>query len=301
MSWRDLLTTDTSVSAPWFGGRTLRLGVRSWNIQGKLPNSPGWFSFSTKGRVANFLGPTEPHPDCLIDKTIGYLVGDRLVTFENTKGERVLLIDPNVGRFALVSAGRPGEDLPLVFIQEEMPLGPESDVESAYLDGSPIDGIKDVTPALHSAFNLAVWQREMAEERRQKLEEERRRQEARERLRTEIGNGAIRREVAAVDFEAAARAALRVTGCVYLEHQHLYAGEVAVRFRIPQLGGRRFECTCDSATLQIIDSGCCLTAHDESDGFEYGTKGDTWFTLESLPSVIMNADRLGRLVVYRHV
>ena len=63
---------------------------------------------------------------------------------------------------------------------------------------------------------------------------------------------------------------------------------------------RRFECTCDRHTLRIIDSGICLTAHYDDDHFEEGTKGDTFFTLETLPNVIAEAERLGKLVVFRH-
>jgi hypothetical protein len=53
--------------------------------------------------------------------------------------------------------------------------------------------------------------------------------------------------------------------------------------------------------LRIIDSGICLTAHYDDPEFEAGTKGDGFFTLESLPSVIREAQRDGKLVVYRHV
>lgn len=75
-------------------------------------------------------------------------------------------------------------------------------------------------------------------------------------------------------------------------------GEMVVKFR---LGRRRFECTCDEHTLNIIDAGICLTAHYDDEAFEGGTKGDTWFTLESLPGVIREAETAGVLVVFRHV
>ena len=73
---------------------------------------------------------------------------------------------------------------------------------------------------------------------------------------------------------------------------------MAVCFRF---GTRRFECTCHATTLQIIDSGICLRAHDDRDGFAAGTRGDDLFTLESLPAVIAEAERDDKLVVYRHV
>jgi hypothetical protein len=67
---------------------------------------------------------------------------------------------------------------------------------------------------------------------------------------------------------------------------------MVVRFR---LLGRRFECTCDERTLRILDAGICLVDHAT------GERGDTRFTLESLPAVILEADRDDKLVVFRHV
>jgi NAD(P)H-dependent flavin oxidoreductase YrpB (nitropropane dioxygenase family) len=90
----------------------------------------------------------------------------------------------------------------------------------------------------------------------------------------------------------AARAALALAGAEYLDHRaSTQAAEVVVRFR---LAGRRFECVCERQTLRIIDAGVCLT--DE----RTGEKGDSRFTLESLPGVIQEAERSGRLVVFRH-
>ena len=174
--------------------------------------------------------------------------------------------------------------------------------------------MKGVTPALDAAFRMASWQRAEAERRRQeileqqRLEEERRREEERLReLREKLGDGAGRRAAAVADFETAARAALAVGGAEYLDYRESrQRNEMVVRFKIPQLRNRRFECTCDRRTLRIIDSGICLTAHgydddEDQDGFKAGTKGDTWFTLESLPSVVLEAEQQHRLVVYRNV
>jgi len=96
-----------------------------------------------------------------------------------------------------------------------------------------------------------------------------------------------------VDFAEAARAALAVGGAEYLDHRRsARRGEVVVRFRLAQ---RRYECTCDQESLRIIDAGICLIDHAT------GERGDTYFTLESLPAVILQAEREGRLVVFRHV
>ena len=318
MTWRTLLQKESEVLAsPWVGGRVLRSGSRTWKIEGPLPPEHGWAKFTLQGRTARWVGPCDPAPEGLGHKVVGFLVGDRLVRSDSRvdpdpkkivgESERVHLIDPGLDRFVLVSAGRSCDDGPLVFVQQEMPLGPELEVVSAFLDGKPsLADIKGVPPALDAAFRMELWQKAEAERRRKEVEErlrkeaEERAKEARRReIAERLGDGAGRREMAAVDFEAAARAALAVGGAEYLDHRGaIRRNEAVVRFR---LNGRRFECTCDKHTLQIIDAGICLTAHGDDDEFEAGTKGDTFFSLESLPSVIREAEREGKLVVFRHV
>ena len=50
----------------------------------------------------------------------------------------------------------------------------------------------------------------------------------------------------------------------------------------------------EGALGRLLDAGVCLDNHR-------GTKGDTFFTLESLPAVIGEAIRGNKLVVWRHV
>jgi hypothetical protein len=86
--------------------------------------------------------------------------------------------------------------------------------------------------------------------------------------------------------------ALSLGGAEFLDYRNSgYNQEVVVKFKI---GDKKFECSCDSKTLRIIDSGICLT--DE----ETGEKGDSYFTLESLPAVIIQAERENKLVIFRH-
>jgi len=316
MGWRDLLPNDEgeTLVSPWLGGRSLRSGSRHWHIEGPLPREQGWAKFSLTGRIARFV--TDAQAEALGHTVVGYLVGDRLVPSgvrvdpdpKNIAScsERVNLIDPGLDRFVLVKAGRVSEDGPLVFLQQEMPLGPEQEVQTAFLDDKlSVQDIPGVPPALDAAFRMERWQRVEAETRRQELEERLRKEaeeQAREARRQELveklGDGAGRREMAQHDFEAAARAALAVGGAEFLDHRPaVRKNEMAVRFR---LRNRRYECTCDRRTLQIIDAGICLTSHG-NDGWDHGEKGDTFFSLESLPGVILEADREGKLVVFRHV
>ncbi|MFA6234104.1 MAG: hypothetical protein WC824_07960, partial [Bacteroidota bacterium] len=104
--------------------------------------------------------------------------------------------------------------------------------------------------------------------------------------------GAGRRALAGRDFDAAAKAALAISGAEFLESREGYnKNEMIVRYRFE---GYRLECVADKTTLRIVDSGICLTDHDT------GEKGDTRFTLESLPAVVLEAIKTHKLVIYRH-
>jgi hypothetical protein len=316
MGWRDLLQQEEMLTAPWIGGRVLRRGPRSWAVEGKLPPEHGWQNFRLASRKATVVGLADPDLEMLCHHVMGYLVGDRLIpdgiwVDPNPAkiinfSERVWLVEPGLDRFVRISAGRTHEGGSLVYKGQEMPLGPENDVLSAYLDQKPsVADIPGVSPALDAAFRMETWRRAEIErhrveaERRRREEEERRaKEERRQQLVKQLGDGAGRREMAKVDFAEAAKAALAIGGAVFVDHRHSpQRNEMIVRYR---LDGRRFECTCDSRTMQIIDAGVCLTAHDDDPDFEEGTRGDSFFTLESLPSVIRQAEREGHLVVFRH-
>jgi len=317
MGWKDLLQTgDESVTAPWTGGRAVRLGVRTWAVEGRLPREHGWHRFKVRARKATWDGPADPDPGLFVAREAGYLVGDRLVP-DGARidpdpsriaefSERVHLLEPGLDRFARITAGRAFDGGPLVYEGMDMPLGPEEEVLAAFLDRRrSVTGIAGVTPALDATFRMETWQRAEAERRRAELERLRREEEERmaaEERRRELartlGDGAGRRAVAAHDFEAGARAALAVGGAELTDHRESFRrGEMVVTFR---LSGRQFQCVCDRA-LRIVDAGICLTAHYDDPDFEAGTKGDTQLTLESLPGVIRQAEREGKLVVFRHV
>lgn len=311
MAWQDLLQADKPIiTAPWLGTGWVWLGDRSWEIQGRKPDEYCWGKFECDHRKARFLETTDPDFSVLCHHVVGYLVGDRIVPDDRPaffdlsglreRSMRVCLIDPGLDRFARIKAGRPTPLSPLVFCNQEMPLGPEQDVLRAYQDRSEsVRKIPGVIPGLDAAFRLESFQRQEAERRRAEIEEQRKaeleRLEREERIKEvakRLGDGAGRREMAKVDFAQAARAALAVGGAEYLDHKRSNnPSEIRVWFRLHE---RRFECTCEFRTLRIISSGICLT--DEDTGYS----ADAELTLESLPSVIMEADRTHRLVVLRH-
>lgn len=313
MSWADLLQEEGEVvTSPWTGGRSVRLGDRTWRLEGKLPKELGWATFKTAARTCTFEALAEANPDLLRHVITGYLVGDRFVSDKDgaftdlSASETVYLIELGLPRFSRISAGRMFPDGPLIFKSQEFPLGPEPDVAQAFLDRKiSLEHVKGVAPALEAAFRLELWQRVevqrlrgLAEKQRREEEEQRKKEELRKELVTKLGDGESRRRMALVDFEAAAKAALAVGGATYLDHRpSTNKGEMVVQF---QLEHRGFECVCNSKTMQVVDSGICLVSHGER-GFDRGYKGDTLFTLESLPSVIRQAIREHKLVVYRHI
>jgi hypothetical protein len=263
-----------------------------------------------KGRTAESIKTADPDTDVLAHFVHGYLVGDRIVPddvrvdpdpMQITKySEQVYLLEPGLDRFVRVAAGRVYPEGPLIYTAQEFPMGPEDAVLNAFLNKEPfITMLAEVTPALDAAFRMEWHQREQAELRRLELEQQRQEEEAqrrqeerRERLREQLGDGAARRELALTDFETAARAALAIGGAELLDiRKGHHKTERVVKFRFT---GRRFECVCDTR-LQIVDAGICLADHRTDE------KGDTYFTLESLPGVIAQAMREEKLVVFRHV
>lgn len=312
MGWRQLLQQDDETRVlPWLGGSCLRDGRRSWRLAGARPGEPGWHRFAIAGRQAHWCEAASPAPERLGRPVQGFLVGDRLVPDGALLGpdlasltrqsEVVHLLEAGLDRFARVAAARAWHGGPLVFVGLDFPVGPEDQVLAAYLDrADDLASIRGVPPALDAAFRIETLRRSESERRRREAEERRRLRELRGRrdarrqaIARHLGDGAQRRQVAIVDFDAAARAALAVGGAELLDSRPSYhRRERVLRFRFL---GRRFECTCDAESLRIIDSGICLIDHGT------GERGDQRFTLESLPGVIRQADREGRLVVFRHV
>lgn len=310
MSWRDLLQKgDDRVVLPWTGGRRLPSSGPEYLLEAGLPREHGWHEFCVLVRKAKWAGEAAPSPGILGSRVTGYLVGDRIVpdgarvdeASVMGASETVFLLDAGLARFSRVTAGRVRPGAPLVFVQEEMPVGPEPEVLAAYQDRAEnVLGVKGVTPALDAAFRLESWQRSETERRRAEIavaraaELARRAEEERKNALLErLSDGAGRREMAAVDFGQAAEAALAVTGAEYLDHRaSANRGEMVVTFR---LDGQRFECVADARTLRIVDSGICLVDYRTQE------RGDTRFTLESLPDVIRQAVRERRLHVFRVV
>ena len=312
MGWESLLAKESKQTLPWAGGRCVWDSSRTWLIEGNLPPEYGWYRFAVSGgRRAKVAEPAEPNPefDSGDKLTRGYLVGDRLIPdfarvvldpkllIEQTVP--VLLVEPGMPRFtrAVVAHLR---NLQFIYLRQEFPQGPEEEVTAAYQDRlESVDHIKGVTPPLDLAFRWLTLQRKLAEERaaererRRVVEQKKREAEARlQEAMKNIGTGAGRRVLAKQDFQAAAKAALALSGAELLDTRPSERrGEMVIQYRLQH---RRLECVVERGTLQIIDAGICLTDHDT------GEKGDKLLSLENLPPVVLEAMREHKLVVWRH-
>ena len=313
MGWQDLLSEGgTSRTLPWLGGRQVHSHDRTWHIKGKLPKEFGWYDFETKGsRECTLKGPSDLDEGYLNGHPVvrGILVGDRIIPdnarvdpdpkrlIEQT--EPVFCVPPGMDRFERVTTVRDRENR-LVFIRMEWPEASMMSVQEAYQDRKDsLEGVKDVVPSMDLAFRWMSFQRLEAEARQAEIERLQAEAEAKfakeeqlRRLMKQTGTAEGRRALAVKDFQKAAKAALQVSGAELLDVIATHkAKEVRVQYRFRN---RRLECVVNRETLGVLDAGVCLDDHR-------GTKGDTWFTLESLPGVIGEALDRHKLVVWRHV
>lgn len=307
MGWRDLLETSSRLVIPWLGGERLYRDGRTWRICSPKPKEFGWYEWAVQGRRATYFGRAEPAPDYLQfwlgQKLTGYLVGNRFIPLMvNVRWElaevfeladSVYLIEPGLDRFTPVAVVR-DPDRRLIYMEEVFPIGPEDEVRDAFIDRKEsVSNILHIPPSLDLAFRFATYQRMRHEEYLAELERKREAERRLEEARKNMGTGMGRRNLAAHDFEAAARAALGVGGATFLDaRQGRIPTEMVVQYRVD---AHRLECVCEKDTLRITDAGICLEDHHT------GEKGDTYFSLESLPAVVRQAIRENKLVVWRHV
>lgn len=309
MVWGQLLQKENdTITLPYLGESTIITYDRGWSIIGKLPEEHGWHLFQINGRKLKYLEPSSQQ-DILKNKLKGYLIGNKFIPdkidfipkLNNlNKFEEVNLIEPGLDKFVRVCVGRISEQGQLIYENQEMPIGPESDLLQAYLDDKEsIDNIPNVHPALSAAFKIETWIKKEANKRRKEEQELREKEERRKQIIETLGDGQSRRELAKEDFDAGARAALAVGGAELIDtRKSNNKNEMVVRFR---LIGRRFECVCNRISLRIVDSGICLSNHDyDNNEWIYGYKGDNSLTLESISSIIRLANNEGKLVVFRH-
>jgi hypothetical protein len=298
MSWQDLLqSAEDTIVLPWCGESKITDGRRYWKVSRRPPEF-GWYEFTIAGRNVSYKNPANLDDSIFVETKSGYLIGDRLikddvVAFSNPKdirGESVFLIESGLDKFSRVKVGRVNESSPWIFLCIDFGFGCEPEVLSAYLDRQSIKDIKGVPSSLAAVFNIENWLRDEADRLQREIEAREAAERAREAALRAMGTSAGRRDLARYDFRQAATSALAVSGAEYIDHRMDHYNNYIVRYR---LRNRRFESVV-TQNLSVLEAGICLT--DE----ETGDKGDTFFTLESLPFVIMEAIDTGVLVVFRH-
>jgi len=158
--------------------------------------------------------------------------------------------------------------------------------------------IKGVPPALDAAFRLEVWRRQEADRRRAELErqhreaeEQRARAARRQELVRKLGDGAGRREMAAVDFHAAATAALAVGGAELLDERK----------------GQRVSAWCATGSTGGASNACATSARcglwmrHLLDRPRHRRAGRHLLHAGVVARVVREAEQRGKLVVFRHV
>ena len=309
MSWKDLLQQDQKeelIAMPFLGSRTIFNAARTFTIEGDLPPTRGWYAFSVDGSqkcklycVLDDLGFDDHGNEYEFNhegwkKTWGYTVHDRIVTstgiFKSQLSHIFELFCPTYGYIM------PNGDF-LALCEYAVTDFVHEDVLEAYLSRKTLEVVKGVNPALHAAFEYAIKLRDFKEEQERillaKIEEDSRLEEQRrilEEQRESSGTTYSRRQITDLNFELAAKSAVEFGGATFLSCRATRDPvEMAVKF---EMEGQRITCKCHKNTLQIIDSGVCLT--DERTGTAY----DNHLTLETLPPVIKQAKDDGVLVVW---
>lgn len=311
--WRELISKPSVTVLPWFGGRDLFNSVgMKWVIDGPTPPEHGFWKFSVgTNRVARWVegqDRVEVWDEYLNKKQprlTGYLVGDRMSLLwdyiANSPGKKnfrdllvssskkVWFLPDNLPEFTKVVAREWPGNGELVFEREVDPPLIIDEVYDAYISGAEELTVKGVPRDLADIFRVKVAKRKAEAARRAEIEAKRRAAAERAELDKKVGTSEGRRALAAVDFDAAARSALVVGGAEFLAARPgPNPGTMTVVYRCE---GHRLGCVVDMM-LRVVNAGICLTDHytDES--------GDEYFTLESLPSVVREAVRDRKLVIW---
>jgi hypothetical protein len=303
VDYRSFLASPEPVVLPYFGGSRVEAADRRLRLA--APIEPGWWRFRVDGRRATAVEPAEP-----VD------LSDRPAVRGHHAAGWLFASGRDIHRIALPPAEEPAPlarvtgrvwhsgDLLLDSIDFEDEA--EESARRALEDGHGIADVRGVTPSLRAAFGFAVADavsremdvpispreaggrvQEIAQQGREAavalcraLDEERRRHQA--ELRTQEIRARARPRTGRPEDRA--EAALDAAGCRLINCRRLGGGTLEVRF---QVDGERFVSVVDGDTLQVMDAGICLSGADRV------------LTLDSLPSVIREAERTDRLNITR--
>ena len=308
MDYRDFLGAKEERCLPHLGGSRVA-GPRPVRLERALPE--GWYRFVLQGRKVLSSEPCEPDEALLesLPSVRGHLVGEHLALIDGSVRPVHLLPEWRPERFTPVLARRFGEGL--LFHRPDFEEEAESLVREALDGGQGLDGVSGVPSSLRAAFALSLfeqvrettgiawqlqevtpalasvargglaeaeeWLRRVDTLRRERLQQV---DAGRAREAARPSSGRLRGRV----LEERVDRALHEAGGVLLELRPLGEGLADVRWR---LGDTRLLTLVRAETLQVVDSGVCLSGADER------------VTLQSLPGVILEAIRTGQLVITR--
>jgi hypothetical protein len=297
VDYRRFLGRCESMVLPYLGGLSVHAADRRLRVSQRV--AAGWWRFEVRGREATPMDSAEPIELHGLPSVRGHLVGDWLFT-AGTAVERVFLLPNEQEIFSPARARRwYGGD----HLIDDFPFADEAEIAAreAWFAGSCVlTGIKGIVPSLRAAFGFAAIRREAArigldvsprevlsrahqvasatlspENVIQELEARRFTIDPESDHRHRARRRARESEAATLDnAEARACAVLEPTGAEVLGTRHLGDRSLEVVFRYQ---GQRFIAVVDWESLNVFDSGICLSGHDEQLG------------LDSLPSVIAEA------------
>ena len=256
---------------PYFHGKSVCDDKLTYRLR-ETPQ-PGWYQFKKAGRYLTVEHGIEPElHQWKLPRISGFVMNGRIVGNDFQARLFGLPSDVDLPKFTPVSA-RKWFDGHIHFDQQEFESEIEAKVRDAFEEERSIEMIKGITPALAHLFLLECTQRELA-------------REAERRAREEVEKQKRAAELARWQetLEGRISLALSHTGAELINWRRNGQQQAVVRYR---LAGRRFECIIDTASLQIIEAGICLSGADEE------------LNLSSLPSAVREAINSGQLHVFR--
>jgi hypothetical protein len=287
-AWEGLLQPEGSeIVAPWLGGPHVWTRTRRWQIR-ERPHVHGWYRFKIDRRVLVQPAPIDAVGDWFagMPSYVALAVGSRAWLFAGQAGIVADLAFPAEALFSRVRVVRHADDRAYVV---ETLLDEDADVHARAALVSGLDVLphaSGVTPQHRAAFDLLVARRREVQQAREVREAARQRAEA-----LKADGPEARRQMTRTDVGAALAAALRVSGAALLGWRPDGSGSLVVDYTVD---AQPLQCVVARDTLAVLDAGICLQDHA-------GYRGDRELSLEALPSVVREAQRTRRLVVFRHV
>lgn len=303
MDYKKFLGQSTTEVLPYLGGASVDAKTRRLRVTREV--DPGWWSFTIEGRRAEPNAPADPPDMEGLPRVRGHLVGSWLFS-GGDRPERVHLLPADEQEpLALVAARRWSGEL-LLFDGLEFEGDAEGEAREALDSRAPIADLKGVAASLRAAYGWALVSRiatdrdipvALSEAKRALRDIAERGPDAANALLDELARRRREAVEAAAIRHAVQRArrvretvggriadALHAAGATLRRVRTFEDGTVEVRWWFMD---ETFISVVDAETLQVIDSGICLSGADRITN------------LQSLASVIREAIDTDQLCITR--